>query len=97
MRDEPVLKVGEIVAAQRDIVGKVERAGGGLLRRGAPLGPQFRAPALDVVSKRLNFGEEAAQFVDLFTGFGRHERPCRMREPSEGSQRFVTPDRSLTP
>ena len=63
MRRQPDLKIGQVMAAQRDIVGEVQRPG---RRPSPPPGPhsgsQLGAFLIDVFAQRLHFREQGAQF-----------------------------------
>ena len=95
-RREPILEVGEVLAAQRDIMGEVDRPGGGLFRHAPPFVSQFRAPLLDVLAKRADLGQKTAQLFNVLAGFRRHVQPVHAGEASGENRKFAAPDRSLT-
>ena len=70
------LQVGEVVLAQRDIVGKIENARRSLrlVRVDAPRASQLGAFALDVLAQRFHLGEKGAEFFQVASGFSSHGR-----------------------
>ena len=75
-RREPVLQVGEVMLAQRDIMGKIEHPRRSLrLSASTPHALLSSARlALDVLAQRLHLGEKGAEFFQVASGFSSHGR-----------------------
>ena len=75
-RREPVLQVGEVVLAQRDIMGKIENPGGDLrlVRVDAPGASEFGRLVVDVLAQRFHLGEKGAEFFQVASEFYSHGR-----------------------
>ncbi len=74
-RRETILQVGEVVRAQRDIIGKIENPRRiGLLRIDSPRASELGGLVLDVLAQRFHLGEKGAQFFQVASEFSSHER-----------------------
>jgi hypothetical protein len=79
-RGQSELQFVEVMAAQRDVMRQIRGTGFRPLGRNAPLAPEFGALRFNVLAKRLHFGQEGAEVVEIFAGPGRHGRlPARKR------------------
>ena len=75
-RGEPVLQVGEVVGAQRDVMGEIENARRNLrlVRVDPPTASQLGAFELDILAQRFHLGEKGADFFQVASGSSRHGR-----------------------
>ena len=74
-RREAILQVGQVVLAQRDIIGEIENPRRDrLLCIDAPRASELGRLVLDVLAQRFHLGEKGAQFFQVASGFSSHER-----------------------
>jgi hypothetical protein len=73
-RRQPILKVGEVMFAQRDVMGKIQHSGGNLIRPGAPCASELGSLALDILAQRFHLGEKAAEVFEVASEFSSHQR-----------------------
>ena len=88
-RREPELQLGDVAAAQRDVMGQVRGPLAHLFGGGAPFGPEPRASSFDVCPQRLHFGEEGGELFEVFGGFRRHVG--LVARPNARKSVFATP------
>ena len=90
MRCEPILQVGDVMCAQRDIVGEIENARRDLrfVSVDAPTASELGAFELNVLAERFHLGEKGADFFQVASGFWSHGAPLRMSESSTGVTHF---------
>ncbi len=73
-RREPVLQIGQVMRAQRDIPGEIQDLGRDfrLVRADAPTAPMLGASALHVLTERFHLGEKCAEFLQVASEFSSH-------------------------
>ncbi len=75
-RREPILQVGEVVLAQRDIVREIEdpRRNLRFVRVDAPAASKFSGLELNILAERFHLCKKGAEFFQVASGFRSHGR-----------------------
>ncbi len=87
-RREPILKVGEVLLAHREVVREIDDARRRLVARDAPFASQLGSLALDILAQRFHFTKKGAEALQIACGFSSHGRRFGSSESSTGVMNF---------